>query len=220
MWLPGHLALSTLVILPVIWLASSRKIANQFQSLAFLFFFSVFPDFLHIADLRIVTHSILGLCLFVTIIILLLWKVSGINCVLIFIAITASGLHLFGDWLFGHFYPFFPLSLQYFSLNNFNTLLDMRTELLLLTVMLAFLLPILKKRKSHVDFVGLSPQQRKSALLLMILFISMNIAQTALFFKMNVEHAATLTSILLWVAYPVLLVLSIMILAKTSKEIC
>ena len=211
MWLPGHMALSALVILPFIELVASKRIVNLFQALAFLFFFSIFPDFLHIGELRILTHSFLGLSISVVVIILLIWKLSGIDRFLVSIATIASGLHLIGDLLFGHCYLLFPFTMDYFSFNNFNTLLDMRTELLLFILMLPFLILVLKKAKSQTGSINFSPKQRYVALVILLLFMLMNIIQMIVFFRMNVQHDPTLTSISLLFTYPVILFFSALI---------
>ncbi|MGB9882534.1 MAG: hypothetical protein ACPLM9_05310 [Methanomassiliicoccales archaeon] len=218
MWLPGHLALSALAVLPVIEAIASKRSVNRIQVLAFLFFFSVFPDFLHIGELRILTHSLLGLSLSVAIITLLIWKLVGIDRILLSITIVASGLHLLGDWIFGHFYPLFPFSTQYFSINNFNTLLNMRTELLLFILVLPFIFLVLKKAYRDTNSISYPPKQRHIALVMVSAFMLMGTVQTILFFGMSVQHAPTLTSISLFITYPIILFLSILIAIAISKK--
>lgn len=107
-WLPGHASFSFLLALPIINSVRKRE-GDLMLPLSYAAFFSVMPDFLHIGDLRMFSHSIFGATILLVAILAILSRLAPFSGRLAAIAFVATGGHLLGDWLFGHFYPAFPL---------------------------------------------------------------------------------------------------------------
>jgi hypothetical protein len=204
MWLPGHLAVSFLACTPLL-LYSRRKGEDATLALVYVAFFAVFPDFLHIGDLRIVSHSLVGLAALVSIALVVLSLLSEVRRSLVVIASVAAGAHLFADWLYGHFFPLFPFSTEYVSLNTFNTYMDIRVEIGLFAIaMVVFVVYMISGRTSqrHVQPVR---REKWSRLILLLPFLVMTLLETAYFIQNMMIVGTTVTRLILLSIFMILL---------------
>ena len=139
MWLPGHLALGLLIALPLFLKMENRSRPLLIVQVAF---FSAFPDFFHIGDIRMISHSLIGLAGLLVAALLFLSLFHRQDLTLILAAIIGAGSHLVGDAFIGHIYPFFPLTEQIIEFRPFNTLFDLQFEIALSLIVLAALMAL------------------------------------------------------------------------------
>jgi hypothetical protein len=125
MWLPGHLAVGLLLSFVAIAIYSSRH-RSLLVALAFVAFFSVLPDFLHIGGLRAFSHSILGATVLLAFALIVLLAIRGLTPLLALIATISLYSHLLADTWIGHIYPWWPWSDQIVQNNPFNSIYDLR----------------------------------------------------------------------------------------------
>ncbi len=124
MWLPGHVAFSFLICLPfIVYLKRERALA-----LSYLMFFALLPDFLHLGPLRYLSHSLVGLGVMLTVLFVPLFILSRPRPALVALAAVASITHLLGDGYIGSIAPFYPWSIEWFQINEFNSAFDIRME--------------------------------------------------------------------------------------------
>lgn len=124
MWLPGHVAFSFLICLPfIVYLKRERALA-----LSYLMFFALLPDFLHLGPLRYLSHSLVGLGVMLLVVFVPLIALSRPRPALLGLAALAAGTHLLGDAFIGSIAPFYPWSLEWFQINEFNSAYDIRME--------------------------------------------------------------------------------------------
>lgn len=140
MWLPGHLAFSFLICLPlIVYLKRERALA-----LACLGVFALLPDFLHLGMIRAFAHSILGVAILLTISLIVLVVLFRPRPAIIGVAILAAGAHLLADLYVGSIWPFYPWSDEWFQLHEFNTVFDIRVEVVLFSISALILLVALR----------------------------------------------------------------------------
>jgi len=193
MWLPGHLALAFVIALPLILLSQER---SRVLVMAQVAVFSVFPDFFHIGDVRMISHSLIGLGVLVAAALLFLSLFNRQSLALILGAIIGASVHLLGDAYIGHIYPFFPLSDSIFELHRFNTLFDLQTELLLSGVALVLFLGVVRPWREW----GIHPIDRKGEIQLLLLaapFAILSAGELALYALSDVHFGAPLSTWLL-----------------------
>lgn len=124
MWLPGHVAFSLLICLPfIVYLKRERALA-----LSYLMFFALLPDFLHLGPLRYLSHSLIGLGVMLLVLLVPLYLLSRPRPALMGLAAVAAGTHIMGDGYIGSIAPFYPWSLEWFQINEFNSAYDIRME--------------------------------------------------------------------------------------------
>ncbi len=217
MWLPGHLALSFLISLPII-LFSVRRGVNRTLVLSYAAFFAIYPDFFHIGYIRMISHSPIGLGILVAVAVIVLWFIFRIDRWLVVIAIVAAFGHLMGDWVFGHFYPAFPFSEEVLSMNKFNTPLDIQTEVVLSAVATAIFIPLFPPSGTAKAFLQLGSRDRWQVMILAAMFLSMIVLQGILFLQMDVLPYASQSDILLLLGFivPLLFVLIPLVMARIS----
>jgi hypothetical protein len=196
MWLPGHLAASFLACTPFL-IYYRERIGNRTLVLSYLAFFAAFPDFLHIDDLRIISHSILGLAALTAIAFVVLSLFFEVRRSYIVIAAVAAGTHLIADWMFGHFFPIYPLSDDYVSLNTFNTLADIRVEILLsAAAIIAFVVLSLKSRGSGLTS-GLDRKEKWNVMILLLPLSAIAFLEAAYFTQNMMDVGVTITRLML-----------------------
>jgi hypothetical protein len=198
MWLPGHLAISFLACTPLL-LYARRQGEGKTLALSFVAFFAVFPDFLHIGDLRILSHSVIGLMVLVCAALIVLALFVEVRRIHVLIASVAAGAHLLADWMFGHFFPLFPFSNEYASLNYFNTLVDLRAEIVLAAVAIVVFAVLTFSGRSAWRCVRHPGRDRLSILLLLIPFLVLALLETASFIQ-NMRIVGTTVTRLIMLA--------------------
>ncbi|MDW5563175.1 MAG: hypothetical protein SA339_08105 [Methanomassiliicoccus sp.] len=140
MWLPGHVAFSFLICLPfIVYLKRERALA-----ISYLMVFALLPDFLHLGPLRYLSHSLVGLGVMLLIVLVPLVAISRPRPALLLLAVVAAGSHLLGDAYIGSVAPFYPWSLEWFQINEFNSAYDIRMEVVFFTI--AFLITVIALR--------------------------------------------------------------------------
>jgi hypothetical protein len=196
MWLPGHLAVGFLVCLPAI-IVYSRKEGSLVLALVYIAFFSNLLDFLHIGDLRPFSHSFFGATLMLGAVLLLLFLIQGWKPLLAAIAILAVGSHLLADVFIGHIYPWYPWSMEIVQFNQFNTIFDIRTELIL--TLLAFVpltaLVIMKPNRLAMD--GHHKRDLMAMVGLLTAFFVFASAQTLYYIYLDIFHSPSVSEFLL-----------------------
>ena len=93
MWLPGHMAVSLLLCLPLLVMVKRERLL----ALYFVAFFSLLPDFLHLGELRIFTHSFVGLTVMLALSFGILAVLFRPRPVMYVIGTVAALGHLLGD---------------------------------------------------------------------------------------------------------------------------
>jgi hypothetical protein len=182
MWLPGHLAISFLTCTPLLVYARSQG-EDKTLALSYVAFFAVLPDFLHIGDLRILSHSVTGLTVLVSAALIVLSLFVEVRRIHVLIASVAAGAHLLADWMFGHFFPLFPFSNEYASLNYFNTLIDLRAEIALTAVAIVVFAVLTFSGCSAWRCVWHTRRDRLGILLLLMPFLTLALLETAYFIQ-------------------------------------
>lgn len=213
MWLPGHLAVAFLICIPLL-LYSRSKGEEPILPIIYVAFFAVFPDFLHIGDFRMVSHSLIGLSVLVLIGLVILSLISEVRKSLVAIASVAVAAHLFGDWMYGHFFPFFPISTEYVSLNTFNTFMDVRAEILLFAF--AAVVFCIFTVSGHYNFVRIRTdlKTKRGFLVLLLPFLAMTALETVYFAQNMTIVGVSLSRLILLVIFAVLLVVTLLTAKK------
>ena len=196
MWLPGHLAVSFLACTPVL-LYSRKQGEDRTLALSYVAFFAVLPDFLHIGDLRIVSHSLSGLIALVSIALVVLSLLFEVRKSQVLIASVAAGAHLFADWMFGHFFPLFPLSQEYESLNTFNTYIDIRSEIAFSAIAIVVFAVLMIPRRAVQRPAVAGRRDIWNFLVLLLPFLAIALLETVYFIQNMMTVGVTFTRLIL-----------------------
>jgi hypothetical protein len=182
MWLPGHLAVSFLACTPLVLYYCRRK-ENLMLIIPYIAFFAVLPDFLHFEDLRTFSHSMIGLTILVLMALAVLHFLFRIRRAQVLIASVAAGAHLAADWLFGHFFPLYPFSNGYESLNSFNTYIDIQAEIVIFSVAFVVFTIIVLSARTIRRSMELSNNEKWNVVILIIPFLGMDLLETVYFLQ-------------------------------------
>ena len=208
MWLPGHLAVALLICLPLLILYRVKQ-GNYMLALAFIAFFSVLPDFLHFdTGLRTFSHSLLGAALLTAVILLIIWKVLGLNLILAVTAIFAVFAHLLADLFIGHIYPWYPFSTEYVQNNQFNTVFDLRAEVVLSIFAWVMILALLALDRKGFRLEVLPIQSLRTMLTLLLTFAALCFAQMGYFGIQDIIQNFTWSAAILGLFFLALLFIS------------
>lgn len=216
MWLPGHLAVAFLVCTPLL-LYSRRKGEDPILALVYVAFFAVFPDFLHIGDFRMVSHSLLGLVALVLIALVILSRISEVRRSLVAIASVAAGAHLFADWMYGHFFPLFPFSTEYISLNTFNTYMDIRAEIALFAVATVVFAALVISGRHDYRSVKTAREAKWGYLVLLFPFLAMVVLETVYFTQNMLIIGTGVTRLILLAIFGVLLGTTLLVIREVLE---
>jgi hypothetical protein len=196
MWLPGHVSIAFLLCLPLLFV-SIRRGSTVWLALAYVGVFSILPDFFHWGDYRMVSHSIVGLVVIAGVILYILGKLFKADAALLAIGAVAAGAHLAGDLWIGHIFPLFPFSEQIAELNQFNTLDDLRIEIVLsaiaLVVLILFLYVTSRQWKSKREAPSLL--EKVHELIIAAPFAAMCAGQLIIFGQMDLQNQPSITEI-------------------------
>lgn len=180
MWLPGHLAVSLLACTPLV-LYYCRSKEDLILTIPYIAFFAVLPDFLHFENLRTFSHSLIGLTILVLTALVVLHFLFKIRRAQVLIASVAAGAHLAADWLFGHFYPLYPFSNGYQSLNSFNTYIDIQTEIVIFSVAFVVFTIIVLSVPTIRRSMEFSNSEKWNVVILILPFLGMDLLETVYF---------------------------------------
>ncbi|MDD1767095.1 MAG: metal-dependent hydrolase [Methanomassiliicoccales archaeon] len=216
MWLPGHLAVAFLICTPLL-LYSRRKGEDPILALVYVAFFAVFPDFLHIGDFRMVSHSLIGLAALVLIALVILFYVSEVRKSLVAIASIAVGAHLFADWMYGHFFPLFPFSIEYVSLNTFNTYVDVMAEIALFAVATVVFAALVISGRHDCRSVKTARGAKLGYLVLLLPFLAMTVLETVYFVQNMLIIGTGVTRLILLAIFGVLLGATLLVIREVLE---
>ena len=127
MWLPGHLAFSFLLCIPMLVLVKRERLL----ALYFVAFFALLPDYAHLGSLRMFSHSLTGVALMLLISLAAIAVLFRPRPVMYVIAAVAALGHLAADLYIGSIHPFWPFDDTWYQLHLFNSPFDLATELML-----------------------------------------------------------------------------------------
>jgi len=209
MWLPGHVAVGFLLSLVAV-LLYLRTYKSLLLPLAYVAFFSVLPDFLHLGDLRAFSHSIFGAVLLLVAALLILWRIHGWRPLLALVALLSLGSHLLADLYIGHIFPWYPWSVEFVQHNQFNTLYDIRVELFLCALAAVPLLYLLTTQRGASCFDDLGRRDLVASIALMAPFFLLCLGQVLYFVVLDIIDVFTISSALLLAIFMGILLLSIM----------
>jgi len=161
MWLIGHTALAYVVI-KVIWIVFKSKSNSKSNNkgndtelrddtkkyllrfsphfIILLFVFANWPDFIHVGELRILSHNLLAVFVVPIIILLVLHRFNIVNRLEATLLVIASGLHALTDTLFSAFHLLYPFQSTAFSIYPFNSPQDIIAEGVIITIFLTMFL--------------------------------------------------------------------------------
>jgi hypothetical protein len=182
MWLPGHLAVSFLACTPLVLYYCRRK-ENLILIIPYIAFFAVLPDFLHFEDLRTFSHSMIGLTILVMMALVVLHFLFRVRRAHVLIASVAAVAHLGADWLFGHFFPLYPFSNGYESLNSFNTYIDIQAEIVIFSVAFVVFTIIVLSARTIRRSMDLSNSEKWNVVILILPFLGMDLLETVYFLQ-------------------------------------
>ena len=173
MWLPGHLALSFLLCFPLIVMVKRERL------LAFYYvaFFALFPDFIHIGELRIVSHSIAGLTAMLLITFVILFILFRPRPIMYIIGAVAAIGHLLGDLYIGSIHPFWPFDDTWYHFHQFNTTFDIITEVMLSSIVLILIIVLFGPLRLYVSRRQLDRSENKNLYLFASLVMIMTLLQ-------------------------------------------
>jgi hypothetical protein len=140
MWLIGHTA-SAYLIVKGIWIAQRlhlrtksqiKKVRNERMAnskiyhfpphfLLLLFVFANWPDFVHVGELRVLSHNMIAVITVPSIILLILTHRQVVNRFEAILLLCASVVHMLTDIIFSSFYPFYPFQTKIFIIYSFNS---------------------------------------------------------------------------------------------------
>jgi len=186
MWLPAHVAFALLVCLPLV----ARVREGRALAVAYVAFFSVLPDFIHLGDWRIVSHSLAGWTAITLACLLVLHVMFRPRPMLLAIGALASACHLLSDFYIGSIFPLWPWGLEYVGLHNFNSDFDMRAEAVLIA--LAFIALLAMRPVRSLSEVPRLPRAALwNIVVLMAPFGAMALAETLVFLDRSPSLGAT-----------------------------
>jgi hypothetical protein len=219
MWLPGHVALALLICLPLLWLYRIKK-GSYLLALAFVAFFSVLPDFLHFdTGLRTVSHSLMGATVLAAVILVIMWKAFGTGWVLQVIAMVAVYAHLAGDLYIGHIYPYYPFSTAYIQNNQFNTVFDLRFEIVVSSIATFVAIALYAFDRKAFRLAEVPPIDLRGLLTMVLPFAALCLAQIAYFGILDILQNFTWSAIFLGLFFLALLSLSLLWALKIYRAI-
>ncbi|HOL07151.1 MAG: hypothetical protein ACOX80_05645 [Methanomassiliicoccaceae archaeon] len=135
MWLPGHLALSFMLCLPLLVLVKRERLL----ALYYVAFFALLPDYVHVGVLRTFSHSFTGLAIMLIVSLGTLAILFRPRPVMYVIASLSAVGHLLGDLYIGSIHPFWPFDDTWYQLHTFNSSFDIATEVMLSSIALLLL---------------------------------------------------------------------------------
>lgn len=177
MWLPGHLAVSFLLCLPLLMHVKRERLL----ALYFVGVFALLPDFLHLGPMRIVSHSLLGVTVMSLGLLAVLFLLFRPRPALLAVGAVAAYGHLLADLYIGSIYPFYPVSETWYQLHQFNTAFDIAAEIVLASAALVIGATLFGLPRLFRSRLALDRSERGNLLLLLLPFGVMVALQGAYF---------------------------------------
>lgn len=173
MWLPGHLAFSFLLCLPLLVLVKRERLL----ALYFVAFFALLPDYAHLGSLRVFSHSLIGVSIMLLISLAAIGALFRPRPVMYAIAAVAAFGHLAGDLYIGSIHPFWPYSDTWYQLHQFNMPFDIATEVVLSAIALLLIVVLFGPFRLHRSRRQLDRRERRNLYLLAFIFAAMTLLQ-------------------------------------------
>ncbi len=173
MWLPGHLALSFLLCLPLLVMVKRERLL----ALYFMAFFALLPDFLHLGELRVFTHSLAGLTFMLLLSLGILAALFRPRPVMYVIGAVAAFGHLLGDLYIGSVHPFWPWDDTWYHLHLFNSPFDISAEVALSSIALLLVIALFGPLRLHGSRRQLDQRESRNLYLLGALVAVMALLQ-------------------------------------------
>jgi membrane-bound metal-dependent hydrolase YbcI (DUF457 family) len=218
MWLPGHLAVGLFVCFLALILYV-RKGGSLVLGLVYVAFFAVLLDFLHLGEEpRAFSHSFFGATILLALFLLLLVIIQGWRPWLALIAVLAVGSHLLADLFIGSIYPWYPWSMEILQNNVFNTIFDIRVELLVCLLGFVALAFLVARWPKGVSVETLSRKDLLAIVVLLGAFFIFALAQTVYFIVLDIAQNTTFSAVLLSFVFIAVIVASGLILFRSTKS--
>jgi len=175
MWLPGHLAVSFLLCLPLlVYLKRERPLA-----LFYVGVFALLPDFVHLGSLRVASHSLIGTTAMTFGLLALLYVLFRPRLAVMAVGVVAAYGHLLADLYVGSIYPFYPFDPTWYQLHLFNSPFDITAELTLASAALVIGVVLFGVPRLLRGCDALSRSERNNLLFLLVPFGAMLVLQGA-----------------------------------------
>lgn len=140
MWLPGHFAVALIMSLPLLLMVKEKRML----AIAYVAFFAVFLDFLHLGQLRMISHSLIGLTVLLVLMLGLSWAMFRPRPILLAIGAVSAFSHLAVDLFLGNITPYYPLNTVYWGHllgPGLDVPLEVAAMALTLIILLALIFP-------------------------------------------------------------------------------
>jgi len=126
--------------------------------------------------------------------------------------------HLFADWLFGDITPYYPFSTQYLQLNTFNSLEDIRVEIVLFLIAGVVTLLIIRPGNIISSAYSLTKIERINMAILGVPFVLITLLQLG-YFILDIQQAGlTYSRAILGLEFPAILIVSMIISLFTFER--
>ncbi|KQM10134.1 hypothetical protein AOA80_11450 [Methanomassiliicoccales archaeon RumEn M1] len=165
--------MSFLLCLPLLVMVKRERLV----ALYFVGFFALLPDLLHLGDLRIFAHSLVGLSIMLLISFAVLAVLFRPRPVMYAIGAVAAFGHLLGDLYIGSIYPFWPWDGTWYHLHLFNSPFDITTEVVLSSIALVLLVVLFGPFRLHGSRRRLDRREAGSLYLLGTIVAAMALLQ-------------------------------------------
>jgi len=156
--------------------------------------------------------------LFHKLFLLLLVIIQGWRPWLALIAVLAVGSHLLADLFIGSIYPWYPWSMEILQNNVFNTIFDIRVELLVCLLGFVALAFLVARWPKGVSVETLSRKDLLAIVVLLGAFFIFALAQTVYFIVLDIAQNTTFSAVLLSFVFIAVIVASGLILFRSTKS--
>jgi membrane-bound metal-dependent hydrolase YbcI (DUF457 family) len=167
------------------------------MALVYVAFFSNLLDFLHLGDMRPFSHSFFGAALMLGVALFLLIMIQGWRPLLAVLALLAVGSHLLADVFIGHIYPWYPWSMEIVQFNQFNTMFDIRVELVLSFLAFVPLVVLMAIRPDKLAVDGYRKKDLSVLMALLTIFFVFASAQAWYYVYLDIFHNPSISEFLL-----------------------
>ncbi len=219
MWLPGHLAVGFFIcLIPLLFFVQEGK--SAILGLIYIAFFAVLLDFLHFGEgPRAFSHSFFGAAVLLSFALLITIIIHGWQRWLTLIAILAVGSHLLADLFIGHIYPWYPWSMEIVQNNVFNTIFDIRVELILCFLALIPLTALIALKYGKSSLANLSRNELLAVIFLLGSFFIFALVQSIYYASIDIFRNPTISAILLGFVFISVIALSGLYLSRSVRAL-
>ncbi len=189
MWLPGHFAAAFIICFPLIVLAKKE---DRALAIAFVAFFSLLPDLLHLGSLRMISHSFIGLAIMLAMTLGPTWYLFRPRKLLLAIGAVAAASHLLVDLYVGSVTLYYPFSANSLSMHPFNLTFDIIVEVVLLIATFGAILVLLRPLDMLRSVSTYPKTKRVNLILLMAPFTLLSALEGGYYFLYSFRPAVGL----------------------------